>query len=232
MSTLQKKMQGMLDAAVAEGRERGMQLAVYYDGESVVDAWAGHMDSEKSKPVDGDTLFPVFSVTKGITATAAHQAVERGLIDYDTPIAKVWPEFAANGKGAITLRHVLTHTSGMQLLPAGMVADDLYDWDKLCRLLAAAAPAAAPGEAQVYHAITYGLLIGELLRRVDGRPIQRIVREDISEPLGVRDLHIGIPQGVDDPVATLEDPHASPPPEHDIPLDVPRCLYPIHAWMN
>ena len=232
MSTLQSKMQSLLTAAVAEGRERGMQLAVYHNGKLIVDAFAGHMDPEKSKLVDGETLFPIFSVTKGITATAAHRAVEKGQISYDTPIAKVWPEFAANGKGNILFRHVLNHTAGLQMMATGLVPEDLLDWDKMCRMLATATPVSAPGESQVYHAVTFGWLVGEVVRRVDGRPIQQIVQDDICKPLGIRDLYIGAPASVDDRVATLEHPAAPGVPEDDVPREVARCMWPLYYWMN
>jgi CubicO group peptidase (beta-lactamase class C family) len=232
MSTIQKKLQSLLDTLVADGRERGMQLAVYQNGKLIVDAFAGYMDPEKSKKVDGDTLFPIFSVTKGVVATAAHRAVEKGQVGYDTPIAKVWPEFAANGKGGITFRHALTHTAGMQMMGTGLVAEDLIDWDKMCRMLAEATPVSPPGEQQVYHAVTYGWLVGEVLRRVDGRGIQQIVREDICNPLGIRDMFIGIPDGVDDRVAILEHPGAGAPPADDMPREVAKCMWPLHTWMN
>jgi CubicO group peptidase (beta-lactamase class C family) len=209
-----------------------MQVTVYHHGKLVADAFAGYMDPEKSRKVSGDTLFPIFSVTKGIVATAAHMAVEKGLVTYDTPVAKVWPEFAANGKGNILFRHVLNHTAGMQMMPVGLVPEDLLDWDKMCRLLAAATPVSAPGESQVYHAVNYGYLVGEVLRRVDGRPIETIVREDICRPLNIRDMYIGTPASEDGRIAFLEHPEAGPPPEDDVPREVARCMWPLHHWMN
>src|SRR5476651_894801 len=120
---LQEKIQTLLNTLVAEGKERGAQVAVYIDGKLAVDAWAGVSDVRTGAAVDGDTLFPVFSTTKGIFATVIHILAERGLIDYDTPIAKHWPAFAANGKEAITPRHVLAHTAGIPFMPENITLE-------------------------------------------------------------------------------------------------------------
>src|SRR5471030_2577798 len=124
---LQEKIQSLLNGLVTEGKERGAQVAVYVDGKLAVDAWAGVADDRTGAAVDGDTLFPVFSTTKGIFSTVIHILAERGKIDYDTPIAQYWAEFAANGKEAITVRHALAHTSGIPYMPDGVSLEQISD---------------------------------------------------------------------------------------------------------
>src|SRR5476651_2611633 len=137
---LQEKIQTLLNTLVAEGKERGAQVAVYIDGKLAVDAWAGVADDRTGAAVDGDTLFPVFSTTKGIFSTVIHILAERGKIDYDAPIAKYWPEFAANGKEAITMRHALSHTAGIPYMPDDVTREQLYDWDFMCAAVAELKP--------------------------------------------------------------------------------------------
>lgn len=235
METLQSRIESLLHELVADGSELGIQVAVYHRGRLVVDASDGVMSpAPDARPVTGDTLFPIFSTGKGITATAAHLVVERGLAAYDTPVAAVWPEFAAHGKGNITLRHLLDHTAGLSAVPAEIGHEESLDWDKVCAALAAAAPSSAPGEKLRYHAMTYGWLIGEFIRRVDGRPFDRFVREEIAAPLGITDaLYFGLPESEVPRVVTLERipspaPVAPPPPDPAIPL----WRGPLEEWMN
>jgi CubicO group peptidase (beta-lactamase class C family) len=237
MSKAQAAVQAVLDALVAEDQERGLQVAAYLDGKLIVDAWAGIADPATGRPVDGDTLFVVFSTTKGITATVIHLLAERGLLDYDAPVAHYWPEFAANGKGGITMRHALTHSAGIPQLPDGLQPADLRDWDECCRQVAALTPLWEPGTRTGYHAVTYGWILGEVARRIDGRPFAQIVREDICAPLGIADLYLGIPDAVEPRVAPMEDdPHPAPAPE--IPPDalinraIPPSVLPLSALAN
>lgn len=181
MIDLQQRIQSLLDRLVAEGQEYECQAAAYIGGKLVVDAWAGPAGSR----IDGDTLMPIWSTTKGLAATAVHRLVERGVLSWDDPIARWWPEFAAQGKGGITLRHALAHTAGLSAMPERSDMGAIADWDAICGDLAAAEPATAPGAVQAYHAITYGWLLGESCRRADGRDFARIVTEEICDPLGV-----------------------------------------------
>ena len=201
MSDVQAAVQGVLDDAISSGVERGLQVAAYFDGELVADAWAGVADPDTGRAVDGDTLFTIFSCGKGVTATAIHALAERGLFDYDDAIASYWPEFAANGKGGITIRHALTHTAGIPQMPPHAA---MTDWEAMCRGIAALTPQWKPGTQSGYHALTFGWILGELARRVDGRPIERIVAEDICAPLGIASLFFGIPDAVEPRVAPLE----------------------------
>jgi CubicO group peptidase (beta-lactamase class C family) len=190
---VQRRIEASLERLVGEGRELGLQLAAYLDGELVVDAWAGVADPATGRAVDGDTLFYLFSCGKGVTATAVHLLADRGTVDYDTPIAAYWPEFAAHGKERITVRHALTHAAGVPHLPAGITLGELCDWDRMCEVVADLEPIWEPGTKSGYHPKTYGWLLGETVRRADGRRIDQVVREEIAGPLGVADsLALGI----------------------------------------
>jgi CubicO group peptidase (beta-lactamase class C family) len=201
MSDAQAAVQALLDDLVASDVERGLQVAAYRDGHLIVDAWAGVADLSTGRGVDGETLFTVFSSTKGVTTTVIHLLAERGQLDYDDPIATNWPEFAAHGKGQITLRHVLTHTAGIPQLPPDVA---LTDWAGMCRAVADLTPLWEPGTQPAYHGFTFGWILGEVARRADGRPIERIVAEDICQPLGSTSLFLGILDDVGERVATLE----------------------------
>lgn len=201
---VQHVVQTLLDHLVDSGLERGLQVAAYLDGRLIVDAWAGIADACTGRPVTGETLFSTFSVTKGITATVIHLLTERGQIGYDTPVAAFWPEFAAHGKERITIRHVLTHTAGIPRMPDGVEPESLGDWDAMCRAVATLRPLWEPGTRTGYHALTYGWILGEVARRVDGRPIARIVQDDICRPLGISSLYFGVPESREPDVAVLE----------------------------
>jgi len=228
----QTKIQTLLDRLTGDGSQRGLQVAVYREGELLVDAWSGVSDHRTGEPVSGDTLFPVFSVTKGIAATLAHQAVERGLLSYDQPLATVWPEFAAHGKERITLRHALNHSAGLPHLPLGIGFADLADWDRMSAAVARLVPVSPPGSRVEYHAITYGSLVGEAVRRVDGRSFPQLLREDIAGPLGLESLYMGIPAAVESRVAFLEEYDLAAPSDDSLPSSVPAWLGPLHTFMN
>jgi CubicO group peptidase (beta-lactamase class C family) len=140
------RIRTLLDHLVAAGDERGIQVAAYVNGTLVVDAAAGmtSADPRTALAVDRDTLFPVFSTTKGIAATALHLLAERGRVDYDTPLADLWPEFAAHGKQTLTVRHALSHTAGHSAMPAGIGHAELCDWQAMCAAIARQAPDSPP----------------------------------------------------------------------------------------
>ena len=217
MADVQTAVQTLLDDLVASDVERGLQVAAYRDGEQVVDAWAGVADPATGRPVDGETLFTVFSVSKGITATVIHLLAERGQLSYDEPVATYWPEFANHGKERITVRQVLSHQAGVPQMPSNQ-QDALTDWDALCAGIADATPLWEPGTKTGYHGLTYGFILGEVARRVDGRPIAQIVQGDVCQPLGIRSLFFGIPDDVEPRVAPLENDASiddAPPPPPD-----------------
>ena len=186
MENLQQQVQEAIDELVESGAERGLQVAVYRDGEQVVDAVAGVADPETGRPVASDTPFYAYSVGKGATATVAHVLVERGLFDYDTPIVELWPEFGAHGKESATVRHALTHTVGVPGIPADTTPEDLCDWDRMCAAIADSEPWWEPGTETAYHAYPFGYIVGEIVRRATGKPISQVLREEVAGPLGRR----------------------------------------------
>jgi len=204
------KVRATLETLVRDTPEIGLQVAAYLDGKLVVDAWAGMADEATKKPVDGDTMFMLSSTTKGVTATCMHLCVEKHKLDYDMPIVKVWPEFGANGKEAATLRHALSHRTGVPQTPVGYTPDWLPDWDKMCRGIAALKPMYPIGERTAYHSLNYGYINGEILRRVDGRSIGQFLQDEICKPLGINGLYLGVPDSELRRVAVLTDAPPAP----------------------
>ncbi len=166
----------------------------------MVDLWAGDAD-QHGRPWAEDTIVNVYSTTKTMAATCVLMLADRGLLDLDAPVATYWPEFAANGKEGVLLRHVLGHTAGVPGFDPPITPTDLYDWDATCANLAAQAPWWPPGSQSGYHAVTQGFLEGEVVRRVTGRTIGTFFRQEVAEPLGA-DFHIGLPASEDGRVAT------------------------------
>lgn len=233
MSDMQERVQKGIDDLVASGAERGLQVAVYADGELIVDAVAGVADPDSGRPVTSDTPFFSYSIGKGVTATAVHVLAEQGVLRYDTPIAEVWPEFAANGKAAITLAHVLSQSAGVPGLPSDITIDDLPDWDRMCAVVADETPWWEAGTDVGYHAITFGFIVGEFVRRVTGRRISEIVRDHVAAPLGAeRELMLAVPAEDLDRLAVNEDAPPTPPDgdgqEWDMPADAP--MFRIGPW--
>ncbi len=187
---------------LSDGPEHGGAVAVWLDGQPVVDLWGGTRDAARTRPWQRDTLVNVWSVGKGVVALAVAMLVERGQLDYRAPVARYWPEFAANGKQAITVDQVMSHQAGLDGLAVALSDADRYDWDAHVNALAAMAPNWPPGSVCVYHPMTYGFLAGELVRRVDGRSIGRFVADEIAGPLGM-DFWFGLPQAQDHRVAEL-----------------------------
>jgi CubicO group peptidase (beta-lactamase class C family) len=185
--TAQEAIQRRLDDLVESGVELGAQVAAYLGDELVVHAWAGTADPATGQLVDGTTLFPVFSVSKGILATVAHRLVERDALRYDTRLAELWPEFGAHGKETITVAHVLEHSAGIPYFPAGLSPDDLTDYDQVVSLIADLEPAWEPGTKTGYHSLTFGYLMAEVVRRATGRTIDEVVRTELAVPLGIED---------------------------------------------
>ena len=175
---------------VANG-DVGASVAVVMDGELVVDLWGGHQDIARTIPWERDTLINVFSTTKTMSCLALLVLASRGLVDVDAPVAKYWPEFGQRGKGNVLVRHLLSHTAGLPAWDQRIEATDLYDWQKVTNLLAGQATWWEPGWKSGYHALTQGNLVGEVVRRVDGRSVGRFFAEEIAHPMGA-DFHIGL----------------------------------------
>ena len=184
-------------------RGGGAAVAVYHRGELVVDAWTGARDA-LGTPWQSDTMAMSFSTTKGVIATTVHRLVDRGLIDYDEPVATYWPEFAANAKQGITVRHLLNHSAGLHAL-RDVIPDayEMLDWDLVCSKLAAAAPRYPPGTRFGYHGITYGFLVGEVIQRVTGLSVHDAVVAEIVKPLDLDGMSIGVPRDERGRVADL-----------------------------
>ncbi|MBW8815821.1 MAG: beta-lactamase family protein [Caulobacterales bacterium] len=207
-------------ARTGDYAELGAALCVYRRGEVVVDLWGGFADAARTRPWQADTLVNVWSTTKTATAACVARLVDAGRIAYDQPVAEVWPEFAAAGKGAITIAQVMSHQAGLPGFLEPTTLDDFYDWDRVTDRLAAQAPVFAPGTANSYHASTYGFLAGEIVRRASGRTLGALLAEEIAGPLGA-DIHIGLPASEDGRVAELlAADHPIEPPLDQLPLPV------------
>jgi CubicO group peptidase (beta-lactamase class C family) len=195
----------IFDAALADGEELGARFTVTIEGEVVLDLYGGFADRARTQAFDAETLTPVFSTTKAIAALLVARLVDQGRLAYDAPVASVWPEFAAAGKGEITVGQAMSHQAGLSGFPDEMDPALWFDWDAICTKLAAMTPLWPPGTASGYHPVTFGYLAGEIFRRVDGRDMGQALREDIAEPFGL-DLWIGLPDREFSRVAQLERP--------------------------
>ncbi|MCB1685296.1 MAG: beta-lactamase family protein, partial [Pseudomonadales bacterium] len=180
-----------LRAGFESGEEAGASLAVVLEGRLVVDLWAGTRDRRGQKSWEQDTLCCFFSISKALTALCVLQAVAEELIDLEAPVARYWPEFAAEGKDGIQIRHLLTHQAGLVGFHEALDAEDFYDWEIVTRRLAAERPWWSPGEKHGYHARTFGWLLGEVLRRATGSRVAEWLQDRISGPRGL-DIHLGL----------------------------------------
>ena len=186
--------------------ELGAAVAVTIDGEPVIDLWGGYLDRERTREWARDTIVNVYSTTKGMTAICAHRLVEEGRLDLDAPVAKYWPEFAAAGKETLPVRWLLSHQAGLPGVERRLTPADLFDWSRMTSALAEQKPWWEPGSQHGYHAMTFGHLVGEVVRRIDGRSLGTYFREEVAEPLGL-DFFIGFGPELD---ARVSDLHSSP----------------------
>jgi CubicO group peptidase (beta-lactamase class C family) len=192
--------------------ELGASVAVTVDGELVVDMWGGWADADRTRPWERDTIVNVWSTTKTMLTLAALLLVDRGELDVYAPVAKYWPEFAANGKDGIEVRHLMAHTSGVSGWAQPVAVEDLYDWPKSTAMLAAQPPWWEPGTASGYHALNQGHLVGEVVRRITGKLPGDFIRDELTEPLGA-DFHVGLDLADFDRVSDV----IPPPP---LPIDI------------
>lgn len=182
--------------------ETGAAVSICLDGKPVVDLWGGTADRDSGRPWTEDTMVVVFSTTKGVAATCIHMLAERGLLNFDEPVATYWPEFAANGKSEITVGMALSHQAGVPVWRAELPPRALHDFDLLAERLAAEAPVWEPGTTHGYHPVTIGVIEGEIMRRITGGTIGTFLREEVAGPLGA-DVWIGLPESEEHRVATL-----------------------------
>ena len=180
----------------------GAAVCVYVDGRPVVDLWGGTADATTGKPWAPDSVVLVYSSTKGVTSVCANLLIERGRIDPGARVAEYWPEFAAAGKGEITVAQLMSHQAGLPFVEGDYSLAEVLSWDPMVRALAAQEPVWVPGTRHGYHMRTFGWLVGELVRRVDGRTIGTFWKEEIAEPLGL-DFWIGLPESVEPRVVRL-----------------------------
>lgn len=200
-------------AAFASNFERfpelGAAVCAAVRGRVVVDLWAGFRDAARTAPWRGDTIVNVFSATKGAVALCAHALAEKRALDVDAPVAASWPEFGAAGKGRVLVAQLLDHSAGLPALRAEPKEGALYDWQAMTAALAAEEPFWEPGARHGYHAVTFGFLVGEVIRRASGQRVGAFLREAVAGPLGL-DLHIGTGAEHDGRIAEVPPTIASP----------------------
>jgi CubicO group peptidase (beta-lactamase class C family) len=196
--------------------EVGAALTVYRRGDLVVNLWAGHADAARQRPWREDTLVNVYSTSKGITALALALLVQDGRLRYDDPVAKHWPEFGAAGKDRVTVAQLLAHEAGLPGFAEPTTPEDLYDWDARTAALARQAPMWAPGAKTSYHAMTWGFLAGELVRRAGGITVGQQIARRLAQPLDA-DVYMGLPEALEPRVARMLRPR-NPPDLSGIPF--------------
>jgi CubicO group peptidase (beta-lactamase class C family) len=235
MTDLQAELQAAADEMVATPAETGLQVAVHRYGQVIADVTAGVANPRTGEHVTPGTLFYAASAGKGVTTSLAHVLAERGDLRYDMRLADVWPEFAARGKERTTVRHVLLHTAGLPGLPRQTTVDQLCDWDHMCAVLADAEPWWEPGTRFGYHALTFGFLLGETLRRATGRTVTELLREVLTAPLGLDDeVCFAVPPPLLPRVAGQAAGPKLPEPPEGSPMDraIPPALRDVASFGN
>ena len=235
--------EGVVDAFrnnFLSGEEVGASACVWHEGRKKVDLWGGYREETCSTPWSRDTLVNGMSSTKPVAAVCFHMLVDRGQVSYDDPIDRHWPEFAQNGKAGYPIRYILDHRIGLPLIPQSMWPNKLFDWDAMVAALAAEPPLWEPGTNAGYHVRTYGFLLGEVFRRIEGRTIGQFLRDEISVPFDL-DYWIGLPSSEHGRVAEFIS--ETKGTIYDAALDqqsllaraspaVPREMFNSPAWMS
>ncbi len=207
-----------LEKQLTQDGQGGASICVYHRGEKVVDIWGGSANNE-GKPWQKDTMAISFSTTKGVLTTAMHMLVDKGLCSFDDPVSSYWPEFGCNGKDKITIRDLLSHRTG--LYPISSLVSNIYellDWEHMCELIAKSKPAIKPGKKPGYQAITYGWLVGELIRRITDKPVEQFVQDEIAKPLDLDGFYLLTPETEYERIADL----ISPLPKRDTTKTTPK----------
>lgn len=185
-----------------DNSEVGAAFSAYHRGRKVADLWGGVADADTGRPWEEDTIILVFSTTKGVTAICTNRLAQEGRVDVEAPVVSYWPEFGKNGKGDITVAHLLSHQAGLAWVDGDMTAEEALSWEPVIEALENQHPNWHPGSQQGYHATTYGWLVGEVFRRVEGRTVGTYLRDEVAGPLDL-DLWIGLPESEEGRVATL-----------------------------
>ncbi len=186
----------------AERGEIGASVCVTLEGRTVVDLWGGLADPATGRPWERDSITHVWSNTKGATALCLHVLIDRGEVELDAPVSRYWPEFAAAGKEGVSVRMLLAHQAGLAAVRTPLPPSGMYDWELMTAVLAAETPFWEPGTRNGYHALTFGYLVGELVRRVSGRSLGTFFKEEVAGPLGI-DFWIGLPESEESRVAPV-----------------------------
>jgi len=205
-----KSVKEVFQSNFEQNLEVGAAFAVTINGKHVIDIWGGFADAAQTKPWKKDTIVNVFSTTKVMTAICTHMLVDRGLLDLDSPVAKYWPEFGQAGKENLPVRYLLSHTSGLAGWDKILRTKKLYNWDLMVELLAEQKPWWEPGTKSGYHTVTFGYLLGEVIRRITKKTVGTFFQEEVAKPLGA-DFYIGLSEEEDYRVADL-----IPPPPIDL----------------
>jgi CubicO group peptidase (beta-lactamase class C family) len=184
--------------------EIGAACSVYVGGREVVNLWGGLADRAANRPWRKNTIVRVASTTKGMTAICAHMLVQRGLLDLDAPVVRYWPEFGAHGKDTIPVRWLLSHQAGLPIVDGPLTFEQACAWDPVIRALEAQRPLWQPGTEHIYHAMTYGFLVGEVVRRITGKSLGTFFAEEVARPLGLS-AWIGLPERHEHRLALIED---------------------------
>ena len=209
----------------------GAACCLYVDGQKVVDIWGGVADAKEDRPWAEDTLTLVYSTTKGVTAVCAHLLAQRGELDLDAPVVEYWPEFGKEGKGDIPVRWLLSHRAGLPVIDATLSPAEALAWAPAVDALAAQAPVWEPGTRHGYHALTYGWLVGEVIRRVTGRGVGQFLADEVSGPLDL-DLWIGLPEAEEARVCRLIPSELTRPSEEELKALTPERLEMLRAMAS
>ena len=189
-----KKVEDLFNEQIANGTHPGAAVAAYYHGELVLDLVGGVADQTKGRKVQKDSMFMMFSCTKPLGAACIHLLWERGKFLWDDPVVKHWPAFGKNGKDKVTIRQVLTHTSGFPITPKELATPEkIHDWNACVAAMENITPQYEPGKQLAYHALNFGWMVAELVHRIDGRMFDRFLRDEITGPLGMKDTYVGLP---------------------------------------
>lgn len=234
--SLQRRVEDAIGQLTSSEEEVALQVAVVREDELLADVAAGPRDPGGEEAVDSGTLFYAASTAKSVASSLAHVLVEAGELSYETRVAEVWPEFAVHGKDVVTLRHILMHSAGVLGLRADLTLEELCDWERMCELIADAEPWWEPGAGFGYHALTFGFLLGELIRRATGKTISAQLRERITTPLGIADeVLFAVPERLLDRVASQQpatDGLPEPPEGSPLARALPAAVRPTADYAN